>query len=198
MLAQPSKPFSRADEDYQRVIVSGRLLDEYQILLRNRAYEDAAGFHLVTPLLIDEGTAILIDRGWIPYEQGEAFLLEDSELNPLVEVQGILLPGQQQPNWAFLADPIPESGDPPLRRWRIVDIKGLQAQIPIPLHDQYIGLTQLQARQDSIPIPDVDIDLSNGPHLSYSIQWFSFTGIAWIGGAILLNRERKKTKKALL
>ena len=34
-------------------------------------------------------------------------------------------------------------------------------------------------------------ELSEGPHLSYAIQWFSFAAIAVVGAVILLRRERR-------
>jgi cytochrome oxidase assembly protein ShyY1 len=40
-----------------------------------------------------------------------------------------------------------------------------------------------------VPLPD----LSEGPHLSYAIQWFCFAAVAVAGAAILVRRERPPT-----
>ncbi len=107
-------------------------------------------------------------------------------------LEGVLLPSQAQPRWAFLADPIPAAGEAPLKTWRVIDIGGIQGQMPFPLHDQYVALTQLPATTVPQPVPDFQPDLSNGPHLSYAIQWFSFAAIAIIGGAVLLRRALRE------
>jgi cytochrome oxidase assembly protein ShyY1 len=38
-----------------------------------------------------------------------------------------------------------------------------------------------------VPLPE----LSEGPHLSYAIQWFSFAVVALVGSAILVRRDRR-------
>ena len=189
-LEAPVKPFSAVEQDYQRVVLKGVLLPEFEILLKNRALDEVAGFHLVTPLQMDEGPLILIDRGWIPYEEGSQLDLDAYHLEGPVRIEGILQAGQAEPGWQFLADPIPAPGDPPLRTWRFFNIEGIQGQIPFPLHNQFILLTAIEPVTNPTPTPDFQIDLSNGPHLSYAIQWFSFAVIALIGGVVILRRKR--------
>lgn len=191
-LEAPLRPFSAQGADYQRVTVTGKFLQEYEILLQNRSLNEVTGFHLVTPLQAENGLVVLVDRGWIPYDAGSALALDPYATAEAVTLEGVLLPGQSQPRWAFLADPIPAAGEAPLRTWRVIDIEGIQGQMPFPLHDQYIALTQLQATIVPQPVPDFQPDLSNGPHLSYAIQWFSFAAIAVIGGVVLLRRALRE------
>ncbi len=178
-------------QDYTPINIMGTFRPEFEVLLQNRARDDVPGYHLITPLEVEPGNFVLIDRGWIPYEEGSSNSLGRYVVDGQVRIEGILLPGQEQPRWKFLADPIPAPGEPPLRTWRILDIAGLQGQMPATLHDQYVAVTAIEAGSSPVPIPDFEPDLSNGPHLSYSIQWFSFGAIALIGGAVMLrNRIR--------
>jgi surfeit locus 1 family protein len=186
------EPFSLAELDYQRVTLEGNYLHEHEILLQNRSLDEVTGFHVITPLQIDDGSVIPIDRGWIPYETGAAFALDSFQMTESVRIEGVLLPSQPQPRWRFLSDPIPEPGDPPLKTWRLIDIKGIQRQMPFLLHHQFISLIHIEPIREPQPEPDFQPDLSNGPHLSYAIQWFSFAAIAIIGGAIMLQRSRRK------
>ncbi len=50
---------------YQRVGAIGRYDSEHQFLLDNLTHEGRAGYHVVTPLTIDEARTVLVDRGWI-------------------------------------------------------------------------------------------------------------------------------------
>jgi surfeit locus 1 family protein len=43
----------------------------------------------------------------------------------------------------------------------------------------------------ALPVRLPPEELSEGPHLSYAIQWFTFATIAVVGAVILLRRERR-------
>lgn len=51
---------------YTPVAASGRYLGERQFLLDNMVEDGQAGYRVLTPLLLREGVAVLVDRGWIP------------------------------------------------------------------------------------------------------------------------------------
>jgi surfeit locus 1 family protein len=50
---------------YRRVVAGGQYLADHQIWLDNRTYKGAAGFYVLTPLRLDDGTHVLVNRGWI-------------------------------------------------------------------------------------------------------------------------------------
>ena len=50
---------------YFRVVAEGEYLAERQIWLDNRTYRGAAGFYVLTPLRLDDGGHVLVNRGWI-------------------------------------------------------------------------------------------------------------------------------------
>ena len=53
------------DMRYRRASVAGEYSGARQIWLDNRTYKGAAGFRILTPLRLEDGTHLLIDRGWI-------------------------------------------------------------------------------------------------------------------------------------
>jgi surfeit locus 1 family protein len=59
---------------YAPVRASGRYLADRQFLLDNMVESQQAGYRVLTPLLLDEGRAVLVDRGWIPRDFGVAGL----------------------------------------------------------------------------------------------------------------------------
>jgi cytochrome oxidase assembly protein ShyY1 len=59
---------------YQRVQVSGTLDGAHQFLLDNRSYRGNPGYEVLTPLTRPGGTALLVDRGWVPFSGSRARL----------------------------------------------------------------------------------------------------------------------------
>ena len=183
------------DQTYQRVSVVGRFDPGHAVLLENRPLNDQAGYHLLVPFQVNgSGEVVLVDRGWIPFDQ--ALDTDPTQLAAAAtadtSVEGVLLPSQPEPLFKFLADQIPGPGEAPLLSWRVVDLAGIQAQLPYSLYPLYLAQTAPAAENDSWPIPVFEPDLSNGPHLSYAIQWFAFAAIALVGGTALLHRHYRK------
>ncbi len=52
---------------YQRVQVRGHYDPAHQFLLDNMSHESVAGLQVLTPLLLDDGSAVLVNRGWVPW-----------------------------------------------------------------------------------------------------------------------------------
>jgi surfeit locus 1 family protein len=172
---------------YRPAQVSGRLDSSRQVILLNRSYNDEPGSHLITPLLLTpSGPAILVDRGWIPYDESTAGDLSSLDPTGTVQIHGILRASQPEPSWSILADP---PSDVEWRRsWRNLSLERLQMQFPYPILAVYLAQTEPLDGAES-PRPDAAIDLSEGPHLSYAIQWFAFALIALVGGGIWLRRQ---------
>ncbi len=49
---------------YRRVSASGHYDPEHQFLLDNMSHAGIAGVEVLTPLLLDDGRAVLVNRGW--------------------------------------------------------------------------------------------------------------------------------------
>jgi surfeit locus 1 family protein len=190
LLELPSLGMSLDEIAYRNVIVQGTFDAEREILLKNRSYTGQAGYHLVTPLRIEGSEeAVLVDRGWIPIDSADD-KRRRYVVDGLLNVVGIARLSQPEPG-SFLGDPIPGPDDPPLKAWRLLNIEGIQKQIPYPLLSFFIQQTEPPKETTWAPIPVNEIDLSEGPHLGYTIQWFSFAIIAILGGAFWFNRKRK-------
>lgn len=174
-----------ADLEFRPVIVRGTFDPAHSISLANRARNDEPGIHLVTPLIL-EGTdlAVLVDRGWIPVADSARPAWAKYDVHGTVEVTGIVRASSPEPGWTILADPTRGPGATPLDSWRVLNIPNIQTQIPDRLLSVAIEVTG--DPQPGSPWPDPDIDLTEGPHLSYAVQWFSFAAIALIGGGLWL------------
>lgn len=55
-----------AEQEWQKVRVSGEFLEEYQLLLDSQVYQGKPGYHVIVPLHITGSDYhILVNRGWI-------------------------------------------------------------------------------------------------------------------------------------
>jgi surfeit locus 1 family protein len=50
---------------YRKVELAGRYDAPSQVLLDNRVHRGRAGYHVVTPLILSEGRAVVVNRGWV-------------------------------------------------------------------------------------------------------------------------------------
>jgi len=167
---------------------------DHQILLSNRSLNGQPGVHWVAPLrLPGRPEAILVDRGWLPLSETEPDRLAELPSDGTVAVRGVLFPTQIEPRWTFMADRVPGAGEPPLFAWRVLYIPGIQAQTPYPLLPLYLAASE-PPPDSPLPKPDFAIDVSEGSHLAYAIQWFAFCAIAWVGAG-LYGRQRLRTDK---
>lgn len=195
-LAQPpvdlnANPTLRALE-YQPVQARGTYDFAQEIVLRNRSYRDSPGVRVLTPLrLTGTEAVVLVDRGWLPYTEGEpaaraAYQTPTGE----VTVTGLARLSQVR-TMAFLpADPTPSAAQPRLDAWFWPDLTQIQAQLPYPLLAYYVEADP-PATQSALPYPTHDYDLSDGPHLSYALQWFAFTATLLIGSVVLWRQQRR-------
>lgn len=183
------------DVALRRAVVRGTFDYEQEIVLRNRTYEGVPGVHLLVPLRISGSeAAVLVDRGWIPFELADAphrktFHNAVGE----VEVQGILRTSQARRNSLSPADPPFGPDRPRLDAWFRVDLPRIQEQVPYPLLPVFLEEeTPAGATPRWLPRPDPDIRLDEGAHLLYAIQWATFAGILSAGYAFyFLSRSRK-------
>jgi surfeit locus 1 family protein len=170
---------------YRRAIGTGRYDPAREILLYGRSSANGdPGSDVLTPLRLSGGEAILVDRGWIPYNPNQPLPVPGDAAAPegSVTVAGVLFPPDS-------ATP-PADGATPVTIVRRVDLAQIGAQVPYPLLPYYLLLQQQTPAQSSgLPSPAPLPAPSEGPHLSYAIQWFSFAAIAILGYGLLLRRD---------
>ena len=147
--------------EYQHVTATGTFAAEDDHLIPYRSYRGTVGSHAVTPLVLDDGTAVLVLRGWVPDESAAP---PDGE----VTVEGVLR----------------RSGSARTS----VDVGELEDSLDRDLAPLYL--------QQLAPDPPGDYPVlldpparDEGPHLSYAMQWFLFTGVVLVGYPLLLRKR---------
>lgn len=179
--------------EYREAIVLGEYDHDRQVVLRNQDWQGRLGVHLLTPLIIQgSDRAIMVNRGWIPYEDFEAGKLSQFDENGLVEVNGVIRRSQTKPRIGGRADQIPAEGEPPLQAWNWINVGGIAGQLPYELLPVYLQGSPEPSRDQMPYRTQLELDLSEGSHLGYAFQWFTFALILAIGYPIYVSREEKR------
>jgi surfeit locus 1 family protein len=178
---------------YRAATVTGRFDPSGEVVLRNQVLDSQPGYYLLTPLLIDgSNTAILVNRGWIPLDRGGPEKRTTYAQPELTTLTGRLMLSQQEPKFGGVPDPVLAPNQTRLDAWNFINLERIQQQIAQPLLPVYLALTPEDsgAVQPGMPQPaSLEIDLSEGPHLSYAIQWFAFALTLGLGYPFYVRKQ---------
>lgn len=139
-----------------------------------RAFEGVPGVAVITPLRISPTQAVLVDRGFVAAPDAWHIDLTPWREPDSADVVGLAFDaprGRGDVDPAALRDSFPYGVAPFILQLQASDSLHPERPEPNGLHRW--------------PGPD----LSNGPHLSYAIQWFAFAIIIAVGSVILFRRE---------
>jgi len=191
-IAQPPLPLADvlalpADEqEYRHVHVVCSFQTTQQILWRNRSYEGTTGYQILTLCQPDSGDAVLVNRGWIPYQDG----LNDWETRypPMSGLQ--MLSGvwrRSQVPLATVTEVAPRDGW--RDRWFAITVPDIAAQMQRTLAPGFIELQPEGDDTRTYPVRSRISDMGAGSHFGYAIQWFSFAVILLVGALVVAYRR---------
>lgn len=180
-----SADFDDADEVVFRPVTAiGTYLAEDEVVVRGRSYEGRSGAWILTPLRLDDGTAVVVNRGWVPLQAGLEVQPEWAPPAGEVRVEGLLVETQTRGRFGSI-DPEGERLDELAR----ADVGRIQQQVDVDLVPAVLQLDQQDpAQPGDFPVAVGRPSLDEGPHLNYAGQWFIFSAIAAIGYGLILRR----------
>jgi surfeit locus 1 family protein len=175
--------------EWRNVKVTGEYDFANQVALRNQYYNDQYGYHLLTPLLFS-GMAVFVDRGWISADANstpEDWRKYDEPGNK-VRVTGQVRLGQGKPTFGGVADVLPSDGSGYVL-WNNADLELIAPQMPYPILNVYIQ-PDVDNNDDMPPIPyQPMVELTEGSHSGYALQWFTFATILFVGYPFYLRKQ---------
>lgn len=192
---QPVKPYRevfggevRDDQQWQRVKVRGTYDAAHEIQAMYRNQSDKAGSEAITPMHTEQGDWILVSRGFLPRSQGgnEVAVLPPPPKGT-VEVVGYVRRSENgKPNAITPVD----------SKVRLVNSEAIGQTLPYRVLDGYVGAISSTPAQGGELEPMVTPELTEGPHLSYAMQWFTFTLIAVAGVGVLIRNDLRDKRRA--
>ncbi|WP_187331210.1 MULTISPECIES: SURF1 family protein [unclassified Mesorhizobium] len=188
-LAELEKQFAATgDVDYTPVTVTGTFLH-----LGERhffaTWEGASGFDVFTPLQLDDGRFVLVNRGFVPYDLKDAAKRPQGEVAGKVTITGLARnPLAGKPSMMLPDNDVQKN----IFYWKDRDAMAASAGLPAGA-----GLVPFFIDADKTPNPGglpvggvTIIDLPNS-HLQYAVTWY---GLAAALAGVLLFRLRRPAK----
>lgn len=174
------------DDQWFRVTATGTYLPE-QFQVRYRSLDGAYGSEVVAVLQTDRGDNLLINRGFLQREGSRP----DGHV-PAVTPGQVTVTGYVRRN---------ERGDtiamqPHEGQIRLINSEVLGSSLGIELLDGFVALSESTPADVGGLTPVPPPDLSEGPHLSYALQWFAFTVVGVIGVGVLVRADIRDRRKA--
>jgi surfeit locus 1 family protein len=172
------------------VTATGEFDFSEQILLRVQNFQGNAGSHLVAPLRLEgREEAVLVDRGWIPEVEQAPENWSTFDEPGTVTVEGTI----QLTEVARNAEP-PSA---PQSEWFRINVEAIERQMPYELLPIYVLQSPPPGGNQELPYREQPtFDLSEGPHLSYAIQWFAFTLMLGGGYIYFVHQQEKEGDEA--
>ena len=164
-IAVPSNNAELADLEFSSLALDGVFQHDKETLLTGRSYEGNAGFHVVTPMLLDDGRIILINRGWVSEDYRDPAKRAFSQIDGKTSVAGILRrPGVKG---YFVPENEPENGF-----WFTIKPDEINNFLKINAEAEfYIDELNIDEKL-KIPMPaNGKITIPNN-HLQYAITWY--------------------------
>jgi cytochrome oxidase assembly protein ShyY1 len=161
------------DAEWTRLRATGRYLDPQTLTVKFTIRGGSPGAEVVTPLLLSDGRAVLIDRGWLSTDNNGR---RPSDIPPAPRGEVVVTGWWHPDNRAGGNATHPESG-----QIRAISSRALARHVGATMVPGFVSLTTQSPAADGALKLAPPPDLGSGPHFFYALQWWFFAGLAIVG-----------------
>jgi cytochrome oxidase assembly protein ShyY1 len=169
------------EDEWKPVIATGAYQSDDQVLVRTRPRHGQVGFEILVPLEISPELSVVVNRGWIPTGETRDFPDEiPAPPSGIITVVGRLKP----------PEPLLVGRGAPPGQVSSIDLRSYQQLLPYSLETAfYLERVSESPSPSRVPVSSIKPVPDEGPHLSYTLQWFVFIALACGAYAWLLRNE---------
>ncbi|MBW5439728.1 SURF1 family protein [Bradyrhizobium canariense] len=178
---------SAANDEYRHVSVSGRFMHDRETLVQ-AVTEEGPGYWVLTPLRRDDGTLVLVNRGFVPSDRRDVSTRRDGNPQGEVEITGFLR--VTEPKGGFLRTNVPEHN-----RWYSRDVTAIAAARGLDHVAPFFVDADAGSQSGGGPIGGLTVISFPNNHLIYALTWFALAFmlagrlIVTFGGGLFRRRK---------
>lgn len=156
---------SSANDEYRHVSLKGRFLHDRETLVQ-AVTEEGPGYWVLTPLQRDDGTQVLVNRGFVPSERRDPSTRRDGNSDGPVEITGLLR--ITEPKGGFLRNNLPQHN-----RWYSRDVAAIAAARGLENIAPFFVDADAGSQSGPGPIGGLTVIRFPNNHLIYALTWFA-------------------------
>ena len=173
--------------EFRRAVTRGEWETDFEVYVRSQVRDGRSGLWVVTPLVLADDRAVMVNRGWIPVE-----LDRRAARPPVGEVEVTGVVRASRPRSILGPEDRPGREDTIAR----VDLSVLDSYVPHPLVGVYLEESSLNPSEWPLRLAQPTFD-DEGSHLVYAVQWFSFALVGVVGyGAMIRATAHRRYRPA--
>ena len=160
-----SVPAGREIPPYAPVRVTGRFLHEGETLVGPRTRRGTAGWHVITPLRLEGGDIVLINRGWVSENRKRPAQRTAGQVTGTVTLEGFIKKPSKR--GYFVPD-----NDPSSNQWFEIDPPALARHHNLPGLAPYWISAGPAANPGGYPKGGQGVQMPPNNHLQYAGTWY--------------------------
>lgn len=173
---------SADNDEYRRVTTAGTFAHDKEVLVQ-AVTERGAGFWVLTPLVSDDHTTILINRGFVPSDRRDVSERADGQILGPVRITGLLR--MTEPDGGFL-----RSNDPAAGRWYSRDVGAIAKAKGLTNVAPYFIDADATPNPGGLPVGGLTVIGFRNSHLVYAATWYVLAVMS-AAGIVIVHRVRR-------
>ncbi|MGI8577821.1 MAG: SURF1 family cytochrome oxidase biogenesis protein [Nocardioidaceae bacterium] len=153
-------------DEWRVVRTTGTYDAKHQVVVLYRSVNSQPGIEVVVPLVTPSGTAVLVDRGWVP-----SVTNGNLDQHPPAPPAGrVTVTGWVRIDATDASNLVTPVGG----AVRSISAAAIKTTLPYPAYDGFVALIKEQPSVKNAPLKSGGPDLGSGPYFFYGVQWFFF------------------------
>lgn len=165
--------------EWRRVRMTGTYVPGHEFLVVNRSQNGDSGRNVVDALQLADGTLLLVNRGFV----------REQEATPAPPAGAVDVVGRLRASERRIAGQPADASTGVLTEIRRIDLGVLAKQFDTSVLPMYVEQLESAPPDAKSLEPIIAPTLDEGPHLSYTVQWFIFSGCVIVGWVLAVRRS---------
>jgi surfeit locus 1 family protein len=172
-------------DEYLRVRLRGSFVHDKELYLAARSRNNNVGFHVITPFVLTNGMAVLVNRGWVPSERKDPAARPEGQIQGETDITALVRLTQKQ----GMMQP---DNDVAKNVWFYIDVPEMKKASGVATEIDYWFEADATPNPGGFPIGgQTRITLPND-HLQYAVTWFVFAATLTVIFLIYSWRRRER------